>query len=183
MSINDILHNVEIYCGSLFPLSLTLTDDNDVVVNLTGYAAYCEIRDRPGGNLLATPTVQVTPGSGQVYIFLTPAQTKAFGAARASIDVVLIEIADPTNVRPILRGDVSVFPQITIIQKTMNGATHSGTKVIDGIASTTGLCAGMTVTGVGIGVGAVINTVDSGVQVTLTVNSTASATVSLLFVL
>jgi hypothetical protein len=179
MPISDIIHNVEVYCGSLFPLTITLTDDNDVPVNLTGYAVYCEIRSQAGGELLATPTVQITPASGQIYIFLTPAQTKVFGAGRAIMDVVLVEIADLTNVRPLLRGDVTVFPQVTVIQKTLAGNTHSGTDVLD-IADTSALVVGMAISGVGIGVGAVISTIDTD-HVHASVVSTASATVAITF--
>jgi len=181
MPINDILYNVEIYRGSLFPLTITLTDDNDVAVSLTGYAVYCEIRTQPGGELLATPSVVITPASGLIYICLTPAQTKEFGAAKGVIDVLLVEIADLTNVRPILRGDVAVFPQITAITKTLSGTTVSGAKTITGLVATGALVIGMAITGTGIGAGSVIATIDSPTQVTGTVNSTASATVSVTF--
>ncbi len=62
---------------------------------------------------------------------------------------------------------------------TRNGTTANASAVITGLASTSDLMAGMTVSGTGIGAGAAIATVDSASQVTLTVNSTASATVSL----
>lgn len=64
---------------------------------------------------------------------------------------------------------------------TLNGDTHNGTAVIDNISSTANLGPGMAVTGVGIGAGAVIATVDSATQVTLKVVSTATATVAITF--
>jgi hypothetical protein len=64
---------------------------------------------------------------------------------------------------------------------TRNGTTASASKVITGLASTADLMAGMCVSGTGIGVDSIIDTVDSVSQVTLTVNSTAAATVSLTF--
>lgn len=63
----------------------------------------------------------------------------------------------------------------------MNGTTTNASAVITGLSSTVGLTPGMPVTGTGIGSGARVKTVDSGTQVTLTVNSTASGTVSLIF--
>jgi hypothetical protein len=180
MAISDIINNVEIYCGSLFPLTITLTDDNDVPIDLTGFAVYCEIRTQPGGELLATPTVVITPASGQIYIYLTPAQTKTFGAGRAMIDVVMVEIADLTNVRPLLRGDVKVWQQLTRITKTLAGNTHNGTNEID-LAVTTGLVVGMAIAGAGIGSGAVISTIDTD-HIHASVVSTADGTgVSLTF--
>jgi hypothetical protein len=180
MAVKDILYNVEIYIGALWPLTITLTDDNDVPIPLTGYYVYCEIRDKEGGRILATPTVTITPGSGQIYLSLTPTQTKTFGAGKAVIDVLLIEIADPTNIRPLLRGAVTIFPQITVIQKTMTGGTHSGTDVID--LTPTGLVVGMAISGAGIGVGATIATLDTD-HIHASVVSTATASVSLTFTL
>lgn len=51
-------------------------------------------------------------------------------------------------------------------------ATTSG--VITGLSSTAGLAIGMSAIGTGIGAGAVINSIDSATQVTLSVNSTAT---------
>jgi hypothetical protein len=63
----------------------------------------------------------------------------------------------------------------------LTGTTVSASAVITGLSSTTGLVPGMPVTGTGIGASARIKTVDSSTQVTLTVNSTASASVSITF--
>ncbi|HEB26766.1 MAG TPA: hypothetical protein ENI05_03170 [Porticoccus sp.] len=74
-----------------------------------------------------------------------------------------------------LDSDVSI-----LITHTMNGDTHNGTKVIDNLAeSTSQLIPGMIVTGTGVGVGAVIDTVDSDSQITVDVNSTADGTVAI----
>jgi hypothetical protein len=64
---------------------------------------------------------------------------------------------------------------------TRNGTTASAGLTITGLASTSDLAFGMCVSGTGIGVDAVIVSVDSAAQVTLSVASTASATVSLTF--
>lgn len=69
-----------------------------------------------------------------------------------------------------------LFAAISISQ---SGNTHSGTAVIDGLTSTTGMAAGMPVSGTGVGSSALILTVDSSTQITLDTNSTATATVTI----
>jgi len=64
---------------------------------------------------------------------------------------------------------------------TRNGTTTNGNKVISGLATTVDLVVGQEITGTGVGAGSVIATIDSATQVTGTVNSTASATVSVTF--
>lgn len=64
---------------------------------------------------------------------------------------------------------------------SQNGNTHNGTRVIDGLTDTSQFIPGMKVSGTGVGVGAVISTIDSATQVTVSVNSTATATVSVTF--
>lgn len=64
---------------------------------------------------------------------------------------------------------------------TQNGNTHNGTRVIDGLTDTSQFVPNMKVSGTGVGGGAVISTIDSPTQVTVSVNSTASATVAVTF--
>lgn len=64
---------------------------------------------------------------------------------------------------------------------TRNGTTHNGTAVIDGLAKTVDLVVGQEITGVGVGGGAVIASIDSDSQVTASANSTADGTVSVTF--
>jgi microcystin-dependent protein len=67
------------------------------------------------------------------------------------------------------------------------GVTISGTRaststgVITGLSSTAGLSIGMKASGTGIGTSAVISSIDSGTQVTLSVNSTATGTANIRF--
>jgi hypothetical protein len=64
---------------------------------------------------------------------------------------------------------------------TRNGTTTNGSAVITGLAKTVDLVVGQEVTGTGIGGGAVIASIDSDSQVTLSANSTADGTVSVTF--
>ena len=67
--------------------------------------------------------------------------------------------------------------QISIlVSSTVSATMHSGTKVIDGLTDTSQLMRGMTVQGTSVGAAAVISTIDSVSQITVSVNSTASTT-------
>jgi hypothetical protein len=63
----------------------------------------------------------------------------------------------------------------------LTGTTTINLKTITGLSSTLGLRIGMSITGTGVGVASVIASIDSATQVTGTVDSTASATVSVTF--
>lgn len=67
------------------------------------------------------------------------------------------------------------------LTQSQTGTTHNGTKIIDGLTDTSQICVGMKISGTGAGVGALVQSVDSATQVTATVNSTASASVSITF--
>lgn len=160
MTVKDQIHNIEIYKGSLWSLTIILKDSNKSPISLTGYSAYCEIRSSPGGQLLASPALTITAGSGQLYFFLTPAQTKLFGSGRAVYDIVLIEIADLTNTRPLLRGDVLVYEQITRPTVTLVGNVHNTTDLMD-CTPASKLVVGMLITGTGVPAGTTILSLDT----------------------
>jgi len=75
------------------------------------------------------------------------------------------------------------FTEIHIdLTETQNGTTTNGNKVITGLTDTSQLIVGMLATGTGIGAAPnAIASIDSPTQVTLSVNSTASATVAVTF--
>ena len=75
-----------------------------------------------------------------------------------------------------------LFTQLTLkATDTQTGTTSNGSAVITGLTSTAQLVRGMKATGTGVGAAAVIGSIDSLTQVTLSVNSTASASVSIAF--
>lgn len=67
----------------------------------------------------------------------------------------------------------------TVTLTGTKASTSSG--VITGLSSTAGLSIGMQAFGTGIGAAAVISSIDSGTQVTLSVNSTSTGSVSIRF--
>jgi len=69
----------------------------------------------------------------------------------------------------------TLFAAISVSQ---SGNTNSGSAVVDTLSSTTGLVAGMPVSGSGIPSSTTISSVDSSTQITLSQNATATATVT-----
>lgn len=66
--------------------------------------------------------------------------------------------------------------------RTLSGTRGStGNGIITGLSSTAGLVVGMKAAGTGIGNGAVISTINSGTQVTLSVNNSATGTGNIRF--
>ncbi len=111
--------------------------------------------------------------------------TKVFSVAATevltfrAVDIGLVETTPNTITNQVttVLGVVSVNNPTTSITTTCH--THSGTAVLDNIPDTTGMIVGMDVTGPGILAGTVILSIDSGVQITVSQNSTATATVTI----
>jgi hypothetical protein len=74
--------------------------------------------------------------------------------------------------------DVNLFNAITIQQ---SGTLTNASAVVAGLSDTSNLSAGMPVSGTGVSAGTVVASVDSGTQVTLSANATASSTTTLIF--
>lgn len=73
----------------------------------------------------------------------------------------------------------SAASRLTVTLTGTKASTSSG--VITGLSSTAGLSVGMAAFGTGIGASAVISTIDSATQVTLSVNSTSTGSASIRF--
>lgn len=67
------------------------------------------------------------------------------------------------------------------VLSTQNGTTTSGSPIITGLTSTSGMLRGMRVQGTNIPAGSIIVTIDSGTQITINNNASGSGTVSLSF--
>jgi hypothetical protein len=77
--------------------------------------------------------------------------------------------------------DIVLWTGFVTTPVVLTGTTTNGNKVISGLSSTAGLRVGMAIAGTGVGAASIIATIDSATQVTGTVNSTASASVSVTF--
>jgi hypothetical protein len=115
--------------------------------------------------------VSTTDQTAKTEVFLCPAS----GGATTNAQMALLGTDDAT-------WAIHSFPQTSVKPtNTRNGTTTNGAATITGLSTTVDLVVGMEVTGTGVGAGAVISSIDSATQVTLSANSSASATVSVTF--
>jgi hypothetical protein len=108
--------------------------------------------------------VSTTDQIAKTVIYLTPCNGNK------------ISLYDGTRQKLYTLSEISI--KLTDAQ---TGTTHNGTKVIDGLTDTSQMVPGMEITGTGVGAASVIATIDSATQITGTVNSTASGTVTVTF--
>jgi hypothetical protein len=137
----------------------------------------------PGTDVLvANPSAvvfTVADAAGNNYQLVT---SYAFGAAGSA--TLLFQAVNIGQVQTTPNTITAITTPLLFVSTVNNsnfsvvttGHTHSGTAVVDSIPSTTGMTPGMAITDTGgsIPSGATILSVDSAVQVTMNVNSTAS---------
>jgi hypothetical protein len=91
--INTSETNYTITQGDSFILPISYTDSNNNPIDLTGYTAKIEVRDKPGGKIVcAVGTIGngitiSTPTNGEILINLTPTMTKNFVLPRSAYQV------------------------------------------------------------------------------------------------
>lgn len=110
-------YQLEIMQGADKTLTLVLTDNNDAAVDLTGYTAKLEIRDRAGGSVISTLTstpaagITINAASGQIVLAWTAAQTVLFNFDKAVYDLFIT--ASGGTKTCIIRGEVTLIPRVT----------------------------------------------------------------------
>jgi len=112
------VHDIMIRPGARWDLTLIYMDNNEVPIDLTGYTAYCEIRTRAGGDLLATPTIAVTAVAGQINLTLLPAATNDIGAEVGAYDVLIRKDSDHTQISYLVGGEAYIKPIVTAVAWT-----------------------------------------------------------------
>lgn len=105
--------NIDLFIkiGCDWSLSFTIKDNNGNLMPLTNYTCACKIRDRVGGNLIATPTCTVTVGTSTVTLSLTNAVTGAINAQFGVYDVILTSGSGSKTA--IFQGKVYFDPLVT----------------------------------------------------------------------
>lgn len=116
--------------------------------------------------------------SRTVYADLFAAIGTTYGAGDGSTTFNLPDKRDRTSVAKGNMGGTDAA-RMTVTLTGTRASTSSG--VITGLSSTAGLSVGMNATGTGIGAGAVISSIDSASQVTLSVNSSSTGSGSIRF--
>jgi hypothetical protein len=103
--------NLIIDQGSTYSTVLNLTDDDDAIIDLTGYTGAAQIRKHYTSSANTPFTVSISPLDGAVTLSLTATQTANLVAGRYVYDV---ELTSASNVvSRVVEGIVTVTPQVT----------------------------------------------------------------------
>lgn len=102
--------NLTVDQGTDYQTSITLTDIDDNVVNLSGYTANAQIRKTYTSSNAVNFTVTLGTATGEVGLSLTDAQTSNIVPGRYVYDVLLTREGITTR---IVEGIVTVTPGVT----------------------------------------------------------------------
>lgn len=103
--------NLIIDQGTDYSTTITLTDDQDNVVDLTGYTANAQMKKTYTSSNVVTFTTTITPLQGFVTLSLTDTQTANITPGRYVYDVILTVGSITTR---IVEGIVTVTPRVTV---------------------------------------------------------------------
>lgn len=97
--------------GTDYTTSINLTDDNDNVVDLTGYTGVGQMRKTYTSSNAVSFSITLESANGVVVMSLTDTQTAAITAGRYVYDVF---VTSPANITSrIVEGIVTVTPRAT----------------------------------------------------------------------
>lgn len=103
--------NLVIDQGSTFQTTINVTDDNDDIVDLTGYSGLAQIRKHYTSSNSYSFTVSISPALGAVTLAMTANATANIVSGRYVFDC---ELTDPNGaVTRLVEGIVTVTPQVT----------------------------------------------------------------------
>lgn len=114
MTVKPGSYDFTIYQGATFSRVLTWKDDSDNLINLTGYTARMQIRQRVGGDVLTTLTTEnggITLGGAAGTITLTISATNT--AAITMDGVYDLEMVSGSTVTRLLQGSVTLSKEVT----------------------------------------------------------------------
>lgn len=108
--------NYSVIQGDSFTLSIAYTDSSKNAIDLTGYTAHIEVRDKPGGKVICA-TGNIGDGitipdlhAGIININLTPAKTRKFVLPRSAYQIQLTSAGGISQT--ILNGYLLVDPGV-----------------------------------------------------------------------
>lgn len=143
-------------------------------------ATKCYVIHAAAGDLqiiASTRTLKIVGGAGEVARYYAGQVFDLTGFAVANNNKPGYVVQSVT----VNGADLDIVLWSPVADVTATGTTTNGNKVISGLPSTANLRIGMAITGTGVGAASVIASIDSATQVTGTVNSTATGTVSITF--
>jgi hypothetical protein len=81
--------NFNVIQGDSFSLNVAYKDPSGSAINLAGYTATFEVRDKPGGKIICATSsvgdgITITSASGLIDVFLSSAKTSNFTVPRAA---------------------------------------------------------------------------------------------------
>jgi hypothetical protein len=103
--------NLVIDQGATYSVSLDITDDEEQVINLTGYTGAAQIRKHYTSSNSVSFTVGIAAADGTVQLSLTANQTSSMIAGRYVYDVELTNSSG--IISRVVEGIVTVTPQST----------------------------------------------------------------------
>ena len=113
-------YNLPIVQGSDvdFTVQIYADDGHTTLQNITGWTAKMQIRDKPGGTILADSstsdiTLTINGPAGEVLAHIAASKTSAFTWVEGAYDLFVFGPSNtPTDC--VLFGDVTVQPQVTV---------------------------------------------------------------------
>ena len=103
--------NLDIDQGSTFQTTVNVTDNDDNIVDLTGYSGVAQMRKHYTSSNYYSFTIAISPSIGTVTLSMTANTTADITAGRYVYDC---ELTDSNGaVTRLLEGIVTVTPQVT----------------------------------------------------------------------
>ena len=103
--------NITVDQGTTFSTTITLTDEDDVAIDLTGYTGRSKMKKHYTSSNSHTFTVNLGGNSGVLTLSLTASQTSNIVPGRYVYDVELIDTSNVVS--RIVEGIVTVTPEVT----------------------------------------------------------------------
>jgi hypothetical protein len=103
--------NFKVVQGDTFTFEVIYQNPNGSLIDLTGYTAKVDVRDRPAGKILCASVTNssgiiISGLEGKIVVTFTPEQTRKFTVPNASYQLQII--APNTQRTTILKGNIIV---------------------------------------------------------------------------
>lgn len=110
-------YNITIHQGATWYFNMYVKDENDTAQNLTGYSAVMQVRDKPGGKLLAEFTtanskIAALDTAGKIAITVLNAVTSTYTWRNGVYDIY-IKHSSGNPVVYLLKGDFRVDARVS----------------------------------------------------------------------
>lgn len=110
------IKNLVIDQGTTFSLTVTVSDANENVMDLTGYTVRAQLRKSYGSTSYTSFTVALSedPTDGQLTISLNDTQTSGLKSGRYVYDIEIVSpVVEGSEVTRVLEGIITVTPEVT----------------------------------------------------------------------